>query len=202
MLDRELVNEYKKIKPSDGFKDRLAYRIAAETDRSARKPLYLRMRPVLSGALACVLLVCCLSVLPFNMLEDGNISVAYAQTGETITPASLESRVLSIAEFDYDYCEYSKLPDGRLGAEFTFEFDGKTEIKTEYGSVYMKNAYGSYEDIGNKARMEGNVTLLWAMPEGETAGESVMTIKNRSGEMSLILERTAEEYKANLVLAE
>lgn len=202
MLDRNVVNEYKKIKPSDGFKDRVAYRVAAQSEQKARKPLYIRMRPVLSGALMCVLLVCCLSVLPFNWLEDGNVSVAYAQTGEFITPSSPKSRVLTIAEFDYDYYEYAVMPNGCVGAEFTFEFDGKTEIKTEYGSVYIKNADGSYEDIGKKARLEGLVTLFWAMPEGETAGDSIMTVKNRSGEMQLILERTAEEYKANLVLAE
>ena len=202
MLDRDLVSEYKKIKPSDGFKDRVAYKIAAETERSSRKPLYRRMRPVLSGALACVLLGCCLSVLPFNTLDYGNVSVAYAQTGELITPSSPESRMLALVGYDHNYYSYSELYDGCVGAEFTFDFEGKTEIKTEYGSVYVKNADGSYEDIGNEARMEGLVTLFWAMPKGETAGDSIMTIKNRSSEMLLILERAAEGYKANLVLAE
>ena len=202
MLDRNLVNEYKKIKPSDGFRDRLAYRIAAESERSARKPLYIRLRPVLSGALACMLLVCCISVISLGGLENGNVSVAYAQTGEFITPSSLQSRVLTIAEASYDFYKYSTMPNGCVGAEFTFELDGRTEIKTEYGSVYIKTADGSYEEIGEKTRMDGNVTLFWAMPEGENDGECVMTIKNRSGKLLLSLERYAEEYKANLVLAE
>ncbi len=202
MLDRNVVNEYKKIKPTDGFKDRLAYRVAAVSEQRARRSVYARIRPVLSGAVACMLLVCCLSFLPFGGLEDGNVSVAYAQTGEFITPSSLQSRVLTVAEQSYEYYEYATMPNGCVGAEFTFEFDGKTEIKTESGSIYVKNADGSYEDIGKKARMEGLVTLFWEIPQGESAGESIMTIKNRSGEMLLVVECFAEEYRANLVLAE
>ena len=40
------------------------------------------------------------------------------------------------------------------------------------------------------------------MPEEGNDGECVMTIKNRSGELKLSLERLDGEYKANLVLAE
>ena len=104
--------------------------------------------------------------------------------------------------YDNEYYEYDELPNGCVGAEFTFEFEGKTEVKTECGSVYIKNADGSYEDIGQKTRIDGNVTLFWAMPAAEDNAESVMTIKNRSGEWTLILERAEGEYKANLVTAE
>lgn len=202
MLDKKFVDEYKKIKPTDDLKNRIFYSVLAAEEKPRRKPLYIRMRPVLSGALACVLLVCCLTVLPFDLLENGNISVAYANSGELIAPSSLESRVLTIAAYDNEYYEYDELPNGCVGAEFTFEFEGKTEVKTEYGSVYIKNADGSYEDIGQKTRIDGNVTLFWAMPAAEDGAESVMTVKNRSGEWTLILERADGEYKANLVTAE
>ena len=202
MLDKKFVDEYKKIKPTDDLKNRIFYSVLAAEEKPRRKPLYIRMRPVLSGALACILLVCCLTVLPFDFLENGNISVAYANSGELIAPSSLESRVFTIAAYDNEYYEYDELPNGCVGAEFTFEFEGKTEVKTEYGSVYIKNADGSYEDIGQKTRIDGNVTLFWAMPAAEDGAESVMTVKNRSGEWTLILERADGEYKANLVTAE
>lgn len=202
MLDKKFVDEYKKIKPTDDLKNRIFYSVLAAEEKPRRKPLYIRMRPVLSGALACVLLVCCLTVLPFDILENGNVSVAYAKSGELIAPSSLESRVLTIAAYDNEHYEYDELPNGCVGAEFTFEFEGKTEVKTECGSVYIKNADGSYEDIGQKTRIDGNVTLFWAMPAAESNAESVMTIKNRSGEWMLVLEHADGEYKANLVTAE
>lgn len=202
MLDKKFVDEYRKIKPTDDLKNRIFYSVLAAEEKPRKKPLYVLMRPVLSGALACVLLVCCLTVLPFDFLESGNMSVAYAKSGELIVPSSLESRVLTIAAYDDQYYEYDELPNGCVGAEFTFEFEGKTEVKTEYGSVYIKNADGSYEDIGQKTRIDGNVTLFWAMPAAEDSAKSVMTIKNRSGEWTLILERTEGKYKANLVTAE
>lgn len=202
MLDKKFVDEYKKIKPTDDLKNRIFCSVLAAEEKPRRKPLYIRMRPVLSGALACVLLVCCLTVLPFDILENGNVSVAYAKSGELIAPSSLESRVLTIVAYDNEHYEYDELPNGCVGAEFTFEFEGKTEVKTEYGSVYIKNADGSYEDIGQKTRIDGNVTLFWSLPQNGEGGESVMTLKNRFGEWSLMLDCIDGGYTATLIEAE
>lgn len=201
MLDKRFVEEYKKIKPDDGLKTRIMCNVASVAKTPARKPLYVSLRPVLSGALACVLALCFLTFIPFDPLQEGDVSVAYAQTGEFIAPLSL-SRSYGIAMCDNMLYEYSRLPDGKEGAEFTFEFGGKTELKTEYGSIYQKNDDGSYTELGNKTKIDGTVTLFWVMPDGENDGECVMTIRNRSGELNLSLERFDGEYKANLVLAE
>lgn len=202
MLDKRFVEDYKKIKPTDELKTRILYGIIEAEAKNERKPFYLRMRPVLSGALACVFLVCCLTVIPFEPLEAGNVSVAYAQTGEFIAPSSTLSRAYELAAHDGVYYEYGELQNGCKGAEFTFEFGGNTEVSTECGSIYLKNADGSYEELGKKTRIDGNVTLFWAMPEEDNGGECVMTVKNRSYKLKLSLERFDGEYKANLVLAE
>ena len=202
MLDRKFVDEYKKIQPTDELKNRIFYSVLEAEEKKQRKPLYIRMRPVLSGALVCVLLVCCLTVLPFDFLENGNLSVAYSQSGELIAPSSHESRVLTIADHDNEYYKYDELPNGCVGAEFTFEFEGKTEIKTDYGSVYIKNADGSYEEIGQKTRIDGKATLFWSLPQNTEGGEPVMTLKNRSGEWSLMLDCSVGGYTATLIEAE
>ena len=202
MLDKKFVEEYKKIKPTDELKTRILYSVIEAEAKTERKPFYLRVRPMLSGALACVLLVCCLAVIPFDFLEAGNVSVSYAQTGEFITPSSGLSRNYGIAMLSDTHYEYDELPNGCKGAEFTFEFEGKTEIKTEHGSIYLKNADGTYKELGNKTRIEGNVTLFWAIPTENTDEECVMAIKNRSAEMTLSLEGVDDGYKANLALTE
>lgn len=202
MLDNRFVEDYKKIKPTDELKTRIFYSVTEAKAKRQKTPFYLRMRPVLSGALACVLLVYCLTVIPFDPLEAGDVSVSYAQTGEFIAPSSKVSRVYEIAAYDGMYYEYDELKNGCKGAEFTFAFGGNTELVTEYGSIYLKNADGEYKELGQKTRIDGTVTLFWAMPEEGNDGECVMTIKNRSGELKLSLERLDGEYKANLVLAE
>lgn len=202
MLDNRFVEEYKKIKPTDELKTRILCSIIEAEAKSERKPFYLRMRPMLSGALACVLLVCCLTVIPFDPLGAGDVSVSYAQTGEFVATSSTVSRAYELAAHSGMYYEYDELQNGCKGAEFTFEFGGNTELKTEYGSIYLKNADGTYKELGQKTRIGGIATLFWAMPENEYDGECVMTIKNRSGELRLSLELLDGEYKANLVLAE
>ena len=201
MLNEKFVEEYKKIKPTDELKNRIFYSVAAIEEKKQKKPFYLRMTPVLSGALACVLLVCCLNLFPFDFLEAGDVSVSYAQSGELIAPLSMTSRGYDIAMCDNAYYQYDELPNGSKGAEFTFEFEGKTEIKTEQGSFYLKNKDGSYEELGQKARIDGAVILFWAMPGAEN-GECAMSLKNRSGEWTLSVERLSAEYKANLIKAE
>ena len=202
MLDNRFVEEYKKIKPSDELKTQILYRVIEAEAKREKKPFYLRMRPMLSGALACVLLVCCLTVIPFDPLEAGDISVSYAQTGEFIAPSSTVSRAYELAAHSDMYYEYDELENGCKGAEFTFTFGGNTEISTEFGNIYQKNADGTYKELGQKTRIDGDATIFWAMPENDADGECVMTIKNRSSELKLSLERFNGEYKANLVLAE
>jgi len=201
MLDKRFVEEYKKIKPTDELKTRILYSVIEAEAKSERKPFYLRLRPMLSGALACVFLICCLTVIPFQPLEEGNVSVSYAQTGEFLAPTSMVSRAYELAAYSGEYYEYDALEDGRKGAEFTFEFGGKTEVSTESGVIYLKNSDGTYKKLGKDARIEGTATLFWDIPE-ESDDLCVMNIKNRSGEMLLSLERLEGEYKANLVIAE
>lgn len=201
MLDKRFVDEYNKIKPTDELKTRIFYSVNEVSAKRESKSLHLRLRPLLSGALACVLLVCCLAAIPMDPLGEGDVSVLYAQTGEFIAPASSMSRSYGISVVSERYYEYVELPDGRKGAEFTFEFGGNTQLKTDYGSIFLKNAYGSYDELGTKTRIDGVVTVLWVMPENED-GECVMTVKNRSGELRLSLETVDGSYKANLALAE
>ena len=202
MQKDKFVEEYQKIKPTAELKNRIFYSINEVEAKRETKPFYLRMRPALSCALACVLLICCFTVIPFEPLEEGNVSVFYAQTGEFLTPSSVMSRSYGIAACDNTYYEYITLPDGGRGAEFTFEFEGKTRLEANVGELYLKNSYGSYEALGNKTRIEGNVTLLWKIPTDTDGTECVMNIKNRSFEMLLTLEAVDGSYKANLTLAE
>ena len=202
MLENKFVDEYKKIKPSDELKTRIFYSVVEAEAKREKRPLYLRLRPALSCALACVVLLCCMAVIPFEHLEEGDVSVFYAQSGEFIAPSHPMGRSYGIALCDDTYYEYAQMPNGCTGAEFTFEFGGKTELKTDFGSIYQKNADGSYSELGNKTRVDGSVTVFWAMPEGESLGKAVLTIKNRSGEMSLSLETLDGAYKANLALTE
>ena len=200
-MDKKFVEDYKKIKPTDALKARIMCEIAIADTKSEKVPFYKMMKPLLSGALACVLLIACFTVIPLDMLGNGEVSVSYTQSGETIAPTAMENRAYTISAFDSGY-EYDRLPSGLYGAELTFDFEGKTEIKTDFGSVYKKNADGSYEQIDLKSRIEGNVTIFWAMPENGADGESVMTLKNRDGEWILALERYVDTYKANLIKAE
>ena len=202
MIENKFVDEYKKIKPSDELKTRIFYSVVEAEAKREKRPLYLRLRPALSCALACVVLLCCMAVIPFEHLEEGDVSVFYAQSGEFIAPSHPTGRSYGIALCDDTYYEYAQMPNGCMGAEFTFEFGGKTELKTDFGSIYQKNADGSYSELGNKTRVDGSVTDFWAMPEGESLGEAVLTIKNRSGEMRLSLETLDGAYKANLALTE
>ena len=202
MLDNKFVEEYKKIKPTDELKTRIFYSVVEAEQKNERKAWYLRMRPVLSGALACVLLVCCITFIPFDFLETGDISVAYAQSGEFIAPSSSVGRSYGISMCSDVYYEYDKMPNGCKGAEFTFELGGNTKISTEYGCLYLKNGDGTYEKLGQSAKVDGVVTLFWEMPTEELDKECLLTLKNRSGMLNLSLERFEEEYKANLVLAE
>ena len=202
MLENKFVDEYKKIKPSDELKTRIFYSVLEAEAKREKRPLYLRLRPVLSGALACVVLLCCMAVIPFEHLEEGDVSVFYAQSGEFIAPSHPMGRSYGIALCDDTYYEYAQMPNGCTGAEFTFEFGGKTQLKTDFGSIYQKNADGSYSELGEKTRLDGSVTVFWAMPEGESLDEAILTIKNRSGEMRLSLEALDGAYKANLALTE
>ena len=202
MLENKFVDEYKKIKPSDELKTRIFYSVLEAEAKREKRPLYLRLRPVLSGALACVVLLCCMAVIPFEHLEEGDVSVFYAQSGEIIAPSHPMGRSYGIALCDDTYYEYAQMPNGCTGAEFTFEFGGKTQLKTDFGSIYQKNADGSYSELGEKTRLDGSVTVFWAMPTGESLDEAILTIKNRSGEMRLSLEALDGAYKANLALTE
>ena len=202
MLENKFVDEYKKIKPSDELKTRIFYSVLEAEAKREKRPLYLRLRPVLSGALACVVLLCCMAVIPFEHLEEGDVSVFYAQSGEFIAPSHPMGRSYGIALCDDTYYEYAQMPNGCTGAEFTFEFGGKTQLKTDFGSIYQKNADGSYSELGEKTRLDGSVTVFWAMPTGESLDEAILTIKNRSGEMRLSLEALDGAYKANLALTE
>ena len=139
MLNDKFVEEYKKIKPTDELKTRILYSVIEAEQKNERKAWYLRMRPVLSGALACVLLVCCITIAPLDFLEVGDISVAYAQSGEFIAPSSSVSRSYGISMCSDVYYEYDRLPNGCKGAEFTLQLGGNTKISTEYGSLYQKN---------------------------------------------------------------
>ena len=200
-MDKRFVDDYKKIKPTESLKARIMCEIAMAETESEKLPFYKRIKPLMSGALACVLLIACLAVFPLEMLGSGDVSVAYTQSGETVAPVSV-NRAYTISAMDNEAYEYDRLPNGLYGAEFTFDFEGKTEIETEFGSVYKKNADGTYEQIASKSRFEGNVTLFWAMPETQADDESVMIIKNRSGKWTLALERYVDAYKANLIQAE
>ena len=202
MLENKFVDEYKKIKPSDELKTRIFYSVLEAEAKREKRPLYLRLRPVLSGALACVVLLCCMAVIPFEHLEEGDVSVFYAQSCEFIAPSHPMGRSYGIALCDDTYYEYAQMPNGCTGAEFTFEFGGKTQLKTDFGSIYQKNADGSYSELGEKTRLDGSVTVFWAMPTGESLDEAILTIKNRSGEMRLSLEALDGAYKANLALTE
>ena len=202
MLENKFVDEYKKIKPSDELKTRIFYSVLEAEAKREKRPLYLRLRPVLSGALACVVLLCCMAVIPFEHLEEGDVSVFYAQSGEFIAPSHPMGRSYGIALCDDTYYEYAQMPNGCTGAEFTFEFGGKTQLKTDFGSIYQKNADGSYSELGEKTRLDGSVTVFWAMPTGDSLDEAILTIKNRSGEMRLSLEALDGAYKANLALTE
>ena len=202
MLENKFVDEYQKIKPSDELKTRIFYSVLEAEAKREKRPLYLRLRPVLSGALACVVLLCCMAVIPFEHLEEGDVSVFYAQSGEFIAPSHPMGRSYGIALCDDTYYEYAQMPNGCTGAEFTFEFGGKTQLKTDFGSIYQKNADGSYSELGEKTRLDGSVTVFWAMPTGESLDEAILTIKNRSGEMRLSLEALDGAYKANLALTE
>ena len=143
-----------------------------------------------------------MAVIPFEHLEEGDVSVFYAQSGEFIAPSHPMGRSYGIALCDDTYYEYAQMPNGCTGAEFTFEFGGKTQLKTDFGSIYQKNADGSYSELGEKTRLDGSVTVFWAMPTGESLDEAILTIKNRSGEMRLSLEALDGAYKANLALTE
>ena len=192
MLDNKFVEEYKKIKPTDELKTRIFYSVVEAEQKSSRK----------ACALACMLHVCCITFIPFDFLETGDISVAYAQSGEFIAPSSSVGRSYGISMCSDVYYEYDKRPNGCKGAEFTFELGGNTKISTEYGCLYLKNGDGTYEKLGQSAKVDGVVTLFWEMPTEELDKECLLILKNRSGMLNLSLERFEEEYKANLVLAE
>ena len=200
-MDKKFVEDYKKIKPTDALKSRIMCEIAIAQTQSEKTPFYKLIKPVLSGALACVLLIACFTVIPLDMLGNGEVSVSYTQSGEVISPTSA-GRAYVISAMRDDVYEYDTLPDGLYGAEFTFDFEGKTEIETDFGSVYKKNADGNYEKINSKSRIEGNVTIFWAMPEDEADGESFMALKNRDGKWLLALERYVDAYKANFIRTE
>jgi hypothetical protein len=200
-MDKRFVDDYKKIKPTADLKPRIMCEILKAEAKDIKTPFYKRMKPILSGALACFVLIACISVIPMNMLGSGDVSVTYARSGELVAPVST-SRAFSIAAYDESGCDYSEINGGLRGAEFTFDFEGKTELKTEFGSVYKKNADGTYEKIDSKTRFDGEVTIFWAMPDDTEDKESVMTLKNRSGEWLLALERNVDTYKANFIKTE
>ena len=199
-FDKRFVEEYKKIKPSENLKARIM--IGITEAQSEKAPLYKRLKPLMSGMLACLVLVVCVAVMPMDMLGKGQVSVAYTQSGEVIAPASVEGRAYAIAAYEETLYPYTELPDGLYGAEFTFDFEGKTEINTEFGSVYLRNADGEYEKIESGSRIDKEATIFWAMPNEEFDGFSVMTLKNRTGEWMLVLEPYVDAYKANFFRTE
>ena len=180
MLENKFVDEYKKIKPSDELKTRIFYSVLEAEAKREKRPLYLRLRPVLSGALACVVLLCCMAVIPFEHLEEGDVSVFYAQSGEFIAPSHPMGRSYGIALCDDTYYEYAQMPNGCTGAEFTFEFGGKTQLKTDFGSIYQKNADGSYSELGEKTRLDldGMFVAIGQVPENEPF-KNVATLSDR-----------------------
>lgn len=200
MLDKKIAEEYKKIKPDDGLKSRIMYNVATVAETSRKVPFYVRIKPVLSGALVCMLIFCCLTVANFDFLGSGDVSVAYAQTGEVMAVSSV-GRSAGIAVYSTQY-NYDRLPNGTAGAEFTFEFGGKTELKTECGSLYLKNEDGTYKELGQKAKIDGTVTVFWTLPEEMADEECVVTIKNRSSKLKLVIECFDCGYRADLVSAE
>ena len=205
MTDRRIVDEYKKIKPTPELKNRILCEVLAKESEKTAKPFWKRMMPVMSGALACLLLVMCLNVIPLggsidpnSQLGYGVFSVAYVD-GTEIMPSS---NTYALAKLIEDGYEFSQRTDGKIGAEFTFEFEGKTRIDTKYGFVYEKTEDGKYNLLPADSVLEGTVTLFWEMPDGESDEECVMTLVNRSGEWRLGLELFPYGYKANLVSAE
>ena len=194
MLENKFVEEYRKIRPTEELKARI-YESIGEASASARKPLYMRLKPVLSGAVACALLVLCITVMPTELFGGNDISVMYSQSGEEIAPLSVTARVAPMADIGYEYGEW----DGYKGAEFTFLLDGKTEFVTDFGTVYMTEADGSQKLLGNKFKIDGSVKLFWAIPEGEENSVGAMSIKNRDGEWTLNLTAGDGEYTADLI---
>jgi len=204
VTDKRIVDEYKKIKPASELKNRIMCEVLALETAKIQKPFWLRMKPVMSGALACLALVLCLTVIPFNnavepseQLGYGAFTVAYAD-GTEIMP----SGPYAMVKMADDYYEYQQTENGEACAELSFNFEGKTRVNAEYGSLYKKTADGKYEPITSNAILEGDVTLLWELPGGEFDEACVMTLINRSGEWNLGLELFPEGYKANLVKAE
>lgn len=194
MLDNGFVEEYRKIKPTNELKDRI-YESIKEAKAPSRKPLYQRLKPMLSGAVACALLVLCILVMPIEPLGGGDVNVMYSQSGESIALSSAESRVAPMAEVDYEYGELG----GYKGAEFTFLLEGKTEFSTDFGTVYTVDADGNQMELGNKFKIDGSVELFWAIPDGNEVYGGAMSIKNRDGEWVLNLSLTDGGYTADLI---
>lgn len=194
MLDNGFIEEYRKIKPTNELKARI-YESVAEAKASSRKPLYQRSKPVLSGVVACALLVLCILVMPIEHLGGGEVSVMYSQSGESIAPSSAVFRVAPMADVEYEYGEL----DGCKGAEFTFLLDGKTKFSTDFGTVYKVDADGNYSELGNKFKIDGGIKLFWTVPEGEDVYGGAMSIKNRDGEWVLNLSLTDGGYTADFI---
>ncbi len=194
MLDNRFVEEYRKIKPTEELKARIL-ESTKEAKTPARKPLYKRLKPVLSGAVACALLVLCITVMPLELLGGGDVSVMYSQSGELIAPSSAEFRIAPMADMEYEYGEL----DGSKGAEFTFLLDGKTEFNTDFGTVYTIDADGSQRELGNKFRIDGSVKLFWAIPDGDEVYGGAMSMRNRDGEWVLSLSLADGGYTADLI---
>lgn len=202
MTEKRIVDEYNKIKPDADLKNRIMCEVLALESEKTRKPFFRFMKPLVSGALACLVFVLCLTVIPFNNTVDPNgelgygaFSVAY-NDGVEIVPTS---NTYALAKLSDDYYEYDTGADGKTGAEFTFNFEGKTCVDTDYGLVYEKTEDGKYDLLPSNAVLDGEVTLFWEMPDGETDEACVMTLVNQSGKWMLALELFPDGYKANLL---
>lgn len=189
MLNKKIIDEYKKLEPSDSCRDKIMEQARAlDAKRNARRNGALRfnparLRPVLAAAVCCLaIIVGCTALLPALLDTGDTITLSSGKRVRSaeyeIIPESVEYSVgISLATYGRQIPSEQELLTAPYCFAFEFDIKESVVISAEHGTLLVWDDESKcYVDYGCKAAFAGKQRICWYLPEAEQSGEWSMLL--------------------------
>lgn len=199
MFDQKTVDAYKRIKPSDGLRDRV---LSAKPETAAKPATILTLKRYASLA-ACIALVVIIGLAAGRGLSDTPLTVSLADgtalSGEAVSVHPVTTSYTAAARIALHTGDDTVTYPAPASADdcFFLELTSKTTavVRTEAGSVFMYDEdAGNYLEYTYDAYFEGKAKIYWHIPETEVGESHVLTVADRDSETQITLTKTESGY--------